>query len=122
MGGAGKWFHTIHDWWSHTDLVLAGLWGGVAGVLPNVWSSVLKYDPPALSTPNIDQWFLRDQIWPLLKQSCFMHDRFYRVGIAKPVPGPQPSANQHIGSCEFRQAPQLQRQRVGPWLAGLSLF
>jgi hypothetical protein len=31
---SGRWFHIMRDWWSHTDLVLAGMWGGVAGVLP----------------------------------------------------------------------------------------
>lgn len=32
---SGKGFHIIRDWWTHTDLILAGLWGGVSGALPN---------------------------------------------------------------------------------------
>ena len=28
------WFHTMRDWYTHTDLVLAGMWGGVGNVLP----------------------------------------------------------------------------------------
>ncbi|MGL5303704.1 MAG: tetratricopeptide repeat protein, partial [Aeromonas sp.] len=29
-----RWFHVMRDWWSHTDLVLAGMWGGIAGIVP----------------------------------------------------------------------------------------
>ncbi len=113
---SGLWFHTINDWWTHTDLVLGGLWGGVAGVLPNVWQSVLDYSPKALATPNIDQWFLRDRVWPYIKQSCCIHDRFYRPQFARPIPGPAPVGNQHIGCCEFAQQPEKQRKLVQPWL------
>ena len=27
-------FHAMRDWYSHTDLLLAGMWGGVGGILP----------------------------------------------------------------------------------------
>ena len=27
-------FHAMRDWYTHTDLILAGMWGGVGGVLP----------------------------------------------------------------------------------------
>ncbi len=110
------WFHTINDWWTHTDLILAGTWGGVAGVLPTVWSAAASYSPPALKTPNVDQWFLRDRIWPYIKQSCCIHDRCYRQELARPIPGPAPIGNQHIGSCEFVQNPERQRKLIQPWL------
>jgi len=93
---SGLWFHTINDWWTHTDLVLSGMWGGVAGVLPNVWNAATRYSSLALATPNSDQWFLRDVVWPYIKQSCCIHDRFYRRELARPIPGPTPIGNQHI--------------------------
>lgn len=111
-----KWFHTIHDWWTHTDLVLAGLWGGIANVLPNVSQMVDDYQPKSLATPNIDQWFLRDCLWSYMKQSCLMHDRLFRQQQTRPIPGPAPIGNQHIGSCEFSQMPEQQRQLVAAWL------
>ncbi len=111
-----KWFHTIHDWWTHTDLILAGLWGGVANVLPNVWDMVEAYQPTSLTTPNVDQWFLRDCLWSYIKQSCLMHDRLFRQEQAQPIPGPEPVGNQHIGSCEFSQMPDCQRQLISAWL------
>ena len=29
-------FHAMRDWYSHTDLLLAGMWGGVGNILPNL--------------------------------------------------------------------------------------
>jgi len=100
-------------------LILAGLWGGIANVLPNVWEMVEAYKPDALTTPNIDQWFLRDCVWSYLKQSCLMHDRLYRKNTnpsSLPIPGPKPTGNQHIGSCEFSQMPEQQRKLIAPYL------
>ena len=116
-----KWFHTLHDWWTHTDLMLAGLWGGVANVLPDVRQMVDDYQAASLATPNIDQWFLRDCLWSYVKQSCLMHDRLFRqhklnLIQTSPIPGPAPVGNQHIGSCEFFQIPEQQRQLVAAWL------
>jgi len=111
-----EWFHTIHDWWTHTDLMLAGLWGGVANVLPDVWQMVEEYTPKSLTTPNIDQWFLRDCLWSYVKQSCLMHDRLFRQQHAAAIPGPAPQGKQHIGSCEFSQMPERQRQLIAAWL------
>lgn len=34
--GSDKLFHVIRDWYTHTDLMLAGLWGGHAGILPDM--------------------------------------------------------------------------------------
>lgn len=113
---SGKWFHTIHDWWTHTDLILAGLWGGVANVLPNVWNMAENYSSNALTTPNIDQWFLRDKVWSYVKQSCFMHDRYYRQGVAEPILGSTANANEHIGSCEYSQMPIKQEKLVVDFL------
>jgi len=28
-----------------------------------------------MDTPNIDQIFLRDRVWPLLRGQCLVHDR-----------------------------------------------
>ena len=56
-------FHIIRDWWTHTDLILAGLWGGVAGVLPNIELLLKEYESNYAQTDNIDQWFLRDMLW-----------------------------------------------------------
>ncbi len=114
---SGQWFHTIRDWWTHTDLVLAGLWGGVAGVLPDIWNKLVHYSSGHMDTPNIDQWFLRDKLWPYIKQSCVMHDRCFKVPGSIPLPGPVPSGQFHIGSCEAVLRPGLQEKILEPWLS-----
>ena len=74
-----QWFHVIRDWWSHTDLMLAGLWGGVAGVLPNLNHLLSQYQPNTMETPNVDQWFLRDCVWTYVRHSVLTHDRCFSM-------------------------------------------
>jgi len=45
-----------------------------------------------------------------------MHDRLFRKQQTEPLPGPVPIDNQHIGSCEFSQMPERQRQLIAAWL------
>lgn len=94
---SGRNFHVMRDWWTHTDLILAGMWGGRAGVLPDLMESLSTYRPPHLETPNVDQWFLRDKVWPLIKGDVLIHDRFFRVLNSLPWPGPTPGGNVHVG-------------------------
>lgn len=94
-----KWFHLIRDWWSHTDLILAGLWGGVAGVLPDLAQMLSNYEPKTMETPNVDQWFLRDQVWGYLRQSLLMHDRCFH--LPDTVRLSPPTTDCHIGQNEF---------------------
>jgi len=113
---SGKHFHIIRDWWTHTDLMLAGMWGGVAGVLPNIKTLLADYFPNSVTTPNIDQWFLRDRIWNYVKKSCLIHDRCFSYGGSQKIPGPTPDGNIHIGSCEYSQRPEFQEKILSAWL------
>lgn len=111
-------FHVVRDWWSHTDLILAGMWGGVAGVLPNLDILLSTYQSSAMETPNIDQWFLRDRVWPLVRHSVCMHDRLFSMPGAQPVPGPTPpyGSNEHIGQNEHAARASEQAAALRPWL------
>jgi tetratricopeptide (TPR) repeat protein len=31
-----RWFHVMRDYWTHTDPILAGMWGGRSGLLPDL--------------------------------------------------------------------------------------
>lgn len=95
---SGKWFHLMRDWYSHTDLVLAGMWGGVRGVFPSIQERINAFRSNHVRTRTLDQEFLREAVWPTLKQSCCSHDRFFSVLGAQPFPpyGDLPAA-QHIG-------------------------
>ena len=115
-----RWFHIIRDWWTHTDLILAGMWGGVAGALPNLEQLLANYVSGKAETPNIDQWFLRDRVWKYVKQSCFIHDRCFTPTGAVPLPGPCPGGKLHIGCCEHTIRPDFQKTMLAPWIAGHS--
>lgn len=116
---SGRWFHIMRDWWSHTDLVLAGMWGGVAGVLPPLTPLLNAYQPEAMETPNIDQWFLRDTLWGYLAQSCLVHDRCFTPPGALPWPRPAPDGDEHVGQDIFTAQEERQAGRLAPWMTEL---
>lgn len=110
-----KWFHIIRDWWTHTDLILAGLWGGISGVLPDLQKLLDDYQPNSVATPNIDQWFLRDCVWKYVKRSCFIHDRCFKHHNSVPLPG-TPNNDFHVGICEHTQRPDFQEKMLSAWI------
>lgn len=116
---SGRSFHVMRDWWTHTDLMLAGMWGGLAGRLPSIAELLATYRPAAMETPNVDQWFLRDRVWPLLRDDCLVHDRCFRMAGAQPWPTPDPPGTEHVGQDECAANPQAQAERLRPWLARL---
>jgi hypothetical protein len=96
-----KLFHVLRDWWTHTDLILAGMWGGTANLLPNISDMLRKYKPRTAVTPHIDQEFLRDEIWKIIKQSCLIHDRCF--SFSNPLPFLDEPINniEHVGQNEY---------------------
>jgi hypothetical protein len=92
-------FHIIRDNPAHTDLILAGLWGGVTGILPPVPQLVegFAYNPITESR-TADQLFLGRIVWPMVKDHCLIHDSVFRLFGAKDFP---PAADlppgRHVG-------------------------
>ncbi|MGS2717589.1 tetratricopeptide repeat protein [Eionea flava] len=113
---SGKHFHILRDWWTHTDLILAGMWGGISGILPDIKKMIDNYSPNAMATPSIDQWFLRDCVWRYIKTSYIAHDRCFKFGNAVSLQWPLPEGNQHIGACEYHQRPEFQESILAAWL------
>lgn len=101
---SGKYFHIMRDWWTHTDLILAGMWGGIAGLLPNMQQALSNYRSQAVETPNIDQWFLRDHVWKYAKTSLYIHDRCFRFMAPYSWPNAlPPNGTSHVGMDETVQ-------------------
>jgi len=113
---SGRCFHVIRDWWSHTDLMLAGLWGGMANVLPPLAPLQQAYAPRAMETANLDQWFLRDVVWPYVRQSCLVHDRCFRFGDVERPPQAPAVAGSHMGQNESANAHVDQQRWLAPWI------
>lgn len=71
-----KWFHCMHDFYSHTELVLAGMWGGFNGVFKNIDQHIRDYIQTGnfLAQRVMDQHYLRNCVWPTIEQSVLIHD------------------------------------------------
>jgi hypothetical protein len=93
-------FHIMRDFASHTDLMLAGMWGGVGGVLPPLTKLLEGFSYSILTESRVaDQIFLGRFVWPLIKPSCLIHDRLYRVFGARDFPtGADLLPGHHVGA------------------------
>ena len=116
---SGKYFHVMRDYFTHCGLIMAGMWGGTCGVLPPLAKLRGAFKPRHMATSQLDQWFLGDVVWPLIKPSCFVHDSLFRSFGAVPFPafGRLP-AGEHVGMSYLgpyrpRTAPRL-KAVVGP--------
>ncbi len=104
-------FHIMRDWWTHTDLILAGMWGGVGGILPDLSNELRQYEPRTLETPNIDQWFLRDRVWPLIYEHCLTHDRCFDFQNSNRWPT-EPEEDHHVGQNAHAANRELQLKNL----------
>ncbi len=98
---SGKRFHVIRDYASHTELLLAGLWGAVCGSLPPLQPMAAGFlARPVKSRHFADQYFLRECVWPHARQSLMQHDSLFGFLDSSPLPGGPPPARFHVGCSE----------------------
>jgi len=82
---SGKAFHIMRDHVYHMELILAGMWGGMAGVLPNLKNMIFS-DPLYADNRFSDQAFLMDMVWPLIKDHAMIHDSHYQLHGSRDFP------------------------------------
>ena len=94
---SGRSFHLMRDNILHCELVMAGLWGGVTGVLPKVEPMARRYYE-GYRGRWVDQLFLREQLWRIIGPLALTHDSQYRLRETRPFPsfGRLP-AGKHVG-------------------------
>lgn len=82
------WFHSMHDGYSHTELILAGMWAGCTGIFHNIQKSIEDFIATGrfLNQRVMDQHYLRYCIWPTLQHSVLIHDRYGYDINAVPFP------------------------------------
>ena len=80
-----KAFHSMRDAVFHTELLLAGLWGGTGQALRGLRAACAAYYRPT-DHRWVDQDFLREQVWPRIRFDLLTHDSHYRVNGALPFP------------------------------------
>lgn len=96
-------FHVMRDNHTHTELILAGLWGGVGGILPirKLISDFTRGRTRGAVTRTVDQIFLRQHIWPRVRGSLMTHDGLHRVLGAQDFPTHAAlPAGHHVGQNE----------------------
>jgi hypothetical protein len=76
-----KGFHIMRDHPYHTTEILGGMWGSKKGVLSNIKNLIDAYVKGNFW--QVDQNFLKEQIYPQIKNNCLVHDEFFEK---KPFP------------------------------------
>jgi len=97
-------FHVMRDDFYHCELILAGLWGGVAGVLPDLPQLAEEYlrQKPGRIAKGVDQAFLAERVWPNIRQSVLAHDRCFSFAESVPFPANAPEhPNGSLGQNDF---------------------
>lgn len=96
---SGKHFHIMRDYASHTELIHAGLWGGVRGAIPNLGDLIVDYYDNNSKERTIDQRFLRHYIWPFVKESNLCHDSCFQFNNSQkfPILGDYPDGTGNVG-------------------------
>jgi hypothetical protein len=99
---SGKRFHMMRDHSAHTELMMAGLWGVVAGSLPPLDKLMERFmSAPLESRHFADQYFLRRFVWPYARTSLMQHDSVFGFMDTLPFPDKErPSDGSHVGGGE----------------------
>jgi len=100
---SGYHFHAMRDWFTHTDLLLAGLWGGVGGILPGVATLLAGYTGWRMENDHVDQDLLSETVWPVIRGNVLIHDSIF-TGCLGSVAFPPFGAlipGMHIGQNAF---------------------
>ena len=77
---SGKNFHIIRDHPVHTELIHSGLWGGRSQMLPNLKNVLDNEYSDQIKVHFFDQQFLREFVWPLIKNDAITHDAYFKFG------------------------------------------
>jgi hypothetical protein len=92
-------FHVMRDWFTHTDLMLAGMWGGVGGLLPPPKALLRGFTPWRMEMDHFDQDLLSVTVWPAIRRNVLIHDSTFHPclgSVGFPPFGALP-AGHHIG-------------------------
>jgi len=72
-------FHIIREHpWGHTWVINAGMWGCVGGFVEDIDDAMKQYFETSkwANVREVDQWFLKECIYPVVKDYAFINDEF----------------------------------------------
>lgn len=113
---SGRHFHIMRDHINHSELVLAGMWGGVRGALPPLRPAAQAFLARGGAVParTADQEFLRELLWPTIRCSAWVHDSQFGFGERQPFPPHvQLPPGCHVGGDAQRLLAPWLRQMAG---------
>ena len=70
-------FHIMRDHPYHNSLILGGMWGVRNGILKNIVDLIKNYNKGDFW--QVDQNFLREQIYPIVVNTSFVHDSYHNI-------------------------------------------
>lgn len=79
--GSDKGFHIMRDHPYHGTEILGGMWGIKGGVLPEMKKLIDEFVKGEFW--QVDQNFLKEKIYPLIKDNCMVHDEFHNYELIK---------------------------------------
>ncbi|MFR0691948.1 tetratricopeptide repeat protein [Enterobacterales bacterium AE_CKDN230030158-1A_HGKHYDSX7] len=122
---SGFWYHHMRDYFSHTELLLAGMWAGCHNpALPDIRVLIARYlEEEEAHRRFADQYFLRRSLWPTVRQSLLSHDDLFGFMDALPFPAHEPvrwkTQSFHVGSNAAYQGIKVDAQvpdgEMQPW-------
>lgn len=76
-----KHFHVMRDSFAHTELIMAGMWGGCNGIIQNIQQMIIDFlnSHQHQIKREYDQHFLRLCIWPYIEKSYCHHDSTFEI-------------------------------------------
>jgi hypothetical protein len=77
-------FHIMRDHPYHATEILGGMWGVKSPILKNIRNMIKEYSKGNFY--QVDQNFLREKVYPLVKHNAMVHDEFFEK---KPFPMPR---------------------------------
>jgi hypothetical protein len=95
-------FHVIRDHIFHCEPMLAGLWGGHAGLGLDMSGRLAAFSArdSFVNAYGNDQKFLREMVWPDIKHLTLVHDRFYQTqGMQSMDMSAGWTEKSHLGRC-----------------------
>ncbi|MBL0721237.1 MAG: hypothetical protein JJV88_01500, partial [Sulfurovum sp.] len=100
-----KRFHIMRDFYTHTDLILAGMFGGTTDIFLDIQKMIKRFHE--IKNPLVshqDQLFLRVFIWQTIKDNVLIHDRCFRLkNTTEFPPHPKQLKYEHIGQNEGKR-------------------
>jgi len=98
---SNKSFHIMRDFYTHTDLIMAGMFGGVSGIFNNIEELIKNFHSQVHSSrTHLDQKFLSQKVWPTIKNDVLIHDSCFHDENTLSIDFPQTpnqDKNFHVG-------------------------